>query len=116
VNRDELAEFQVDGTDGSVVAGLHRCRAQHIGTTPRPVWDPDNPTTQQFRSQWLEVPDNSEFDNCFLAQWALFLSSVVTGSPCRQDLLAGARGVQLGELGLASWQQQRRLEVPELEV
>jgi predicted dehydrogenase len=116
VNRDELAEFQLDGTEGSAVAGLHRCRAQPLGTTPRPVWDPDNPTTQQFRSQWLEVPDNREFDNCFLAQWALFLSGVVTGSPCRHDLLAGARGVQLAELGMASWEQQRRLGVPALEV
>ena len=102
VHRDELAEFQVDGTDGSAVAGLHRCRAQHRGTTPRPSWNPDHPTTEQFRSQWQEVPDNREFDNCFLTQWALFLEHVVTGSPYRQDLLAGARGVQLAELGMQS--------------
>jgi predicted dehydrogenase len=116
VHRDELAEFQVDGTGGSAVAGLHRCRAQHLGTTPRPVWDPDNPATEQFRSQWLEVPDNGDFDNCFLAQWALFLAHTVTGSAYRHDLLAGARGVQLAELGMASRAQQRRLEVPALEV
>jgi predicted dehydrogenase len=115
VHRDELAEFQVDGTEGSAVAGLHRCRAQHRGTTPRPHWDPDNPTTQQFRSQWLEVPDNAEFDNCFLAQWALFLAHVVTGSPYRQDLLSGAKGVQLAELGLQSRAEQRVISVPDLE-
>jgi predicted dehydrogenase len=115
VHRDELAEFQVDGIDGSAVAGLHHCRAQHRGTTPRPSWDPDNPTTEQFRSHWQEVPGNGEFDNCFLAQWALFLEHVVTGSPYRQDLLAGARGVQLAELGMQSRAQQRVITVPDLE-
>src|SRR5204862_6448757 len=29
VRRDELVEFQVDGTDGSAVAGLFGCRVQH---------------------------------------------------------------------------------------
>ncbi|NED89805.1 gfo/Idh/MocA family oxidoreductase, partial [Streptomyces sp. SID11233] len=29
VNRDELVEFQVDGTEGSAVAGLRNCRVQH---------------------------------------------------------------------------------------
>ncbi|MFB9544415.1 Gfo/Idh/MocA family protein [Micromonospora sagamiensis] len=29
VNRDELVEFQVDGTEGSAVAGLRGCRVQH---------------------------------------------------------------------------------------
>src|SRR5919197_3159025 len=43
VFRDELVEFQVDGTDGSAVAGLRRCRAQHRTATPRSVWDPDLP-------------------------------------------------------------------------
>ncbi|MRT44808.1 gfo/Idh/MocA family oxidoreductase, partial [Xylella fastidiosa subsp. multiplex] len=40
VNRDELVEFQVDGTEGSAVAGLRNCRVQHRGTTPKPVWNP----------------------------------------------------------------------------
>ncbi|NEE18668.1 gfo/Idh/MocA family oxidoreductase, partial [Streptomyces sp. SID7499] len=34
VNRDELVEFQVDGTHGSAVAGLRNCRAQHRSSTP----------------------------------------------------------------------------------
>lgn len=34
VNRDELVEFQVDGTEGSAVAGLRNCRAQHRSSTP----------------------------------------------------------------------------------
>ncbi|SCK19487.1 Gfo/Idh/MocA family protein [Streptomyces sp. WMMB 322] len=114
VNRDELVEFQVDGTEGSAVAGLRRCRAQHRSGTPKPVWNPDLPATEVFREQWQEVPDNGEFDNGFKAQWELFLRHVVLGTPYDWDLLAGARGVQLAELGLRSSAGGRRMSVPEL--
>ena len=58
VNRDELVEFQVDGTHGSAVAGLRDCRVQHRAATPKPVWNPDLPATARFRDGWQEVPDN----------------------------------------------------------
>ena len=114
VNRDELVEFQVDGTHGSAVAGLHHCRIQPRAATPKPVWNPDLATSDRFREQWQEVPDNAEFDNGFKAQWELFLRHVVEGVPYTWDLWAGARGVQLAELGLRSSREGRRLEVPEL--
>lgn len=114
VMRDELVEFQVDGTHGSAVAGLRRCRAQHRSATPKPVWNPDLPATESFRDQWQEVPDNREFENGFKAQWELFLRHVALGEPYHWDLLAGARGVQLAELGLKSSAEGRRFEVPEL--
>ena len=69
VFRDELVEFQVDGTHGSAVAGLRRCRIQPREATPRAIWNPDIPATEDFRGQWLEVPDNEEFDNGFKVQW-----------------------------------------------
>ncbi|MGW1023928.1 Gfo/Idh/MocA family protein [Streptomyces sp. NPDC002577] len=114
VNRDELVEFQVDGTEGSAVAGLRKCRAQHRSATPKPVWNPDIPATEVFRDQWQEVPDNAEFDNGFKAQWELFLKHVYADAPYHWDLLAGARGVQLAELGLKSAAEGTRLEVPEV--
>ncbi|MEW2547274.1 Gfo/Idh/MocA family oxidoreductase [Streptomyces sp. NPDC047002] len=114
VNRDELVEFQVDGTHGSAVAGLRTCRAQHRGTTPKPVWNPDLPATYDFRAQWQEVPDNTGFDNGFKAEWELFLRHVALDEPFAWDLLAGARGVQLAQLGLRSHAEGRRLDVPEL--
>ncbi|MFD7386912.1 Gfo/Idh/MocA family protein [Streptomyces sp. NPDC059852] len=114
VHRDELVEFHVDGTEGSAVAGLRRCRVQHRGTTPRPVWNPDLPAAYSFRDQWQEVPDNEEFDNGFKTQWELFLRHVYAGAPYSWDLLAGARGVQLAELGLRSSAEGRRLDVPEI--
>ncbi|MEU8686167.1 Gfo/Idh/MocA family oxidoreductase [Streptomyces sp. NPDC048611] len=114
VHRDELVEFQVDGTEGSAVAGLRHCRIQHRAGTPRPVWDPDVPASGAFRAQWQEVPDNAAFDNGFKAQWELFLRHVVRDEPWRWDLAAGARGVQLAELARRSSAEGRRLDVPEL--
>ncbi|MFV0129811.1 Gfo/Idh/MocA family protein [Streptomyces sp. HMX112] len=114
VHRDELVEFQVDGTHGSAVAGLRECRVQHRSTTPRPVWDPDLPATHAFREQWQPVPDNAVFDNGFKTQWELFLRHVARDEPFRWDLLAGARGVQLAELALRSSAEGRRHDVPEL--
>ena len=40
VRRDDLATFQIDGTHGSAVAGLHKCYSQHRVNTPKPVLEP----------------------------------------------------------------------------
>ncbi|QFY11418.1 gfo/Idh/MocA family oxidoreductase [Nonomuraea phyllanthi] len=114
VNRDELVEFQVDGTHGSAVAGLRNCRVQHRSATPKPVWNPDLPATARFRDGWQEVPDNAEFDNGFKVQWEAFVRHVVEDAPFPNDFASGARGVQLAELGLRSNAEGRRIEVPGL--
>ncbi|RCG30227.1 gfo/Idh/MocA family oxidoreductase [Sphaerisporangium album] len=114
VNRDELVEFQVDGTEGSAVAGLRDCRIQHRGATPKPVWNPDLPVTHSFRDDWQTVPDNGEFDNAFKIQWEMFVRHVLEDAPWPYDFMAGARGVQLAELGLRSSAEGRRIELPEL--
>ncbi|NHC46522.1 Gfo/Idh/MocA family oxidoreductase [Motilibacter sp. K478] len=102
VDRSELVEFQVDGTHGSAVAGLFGCRVQPRVLTPKPVWNPDLPTTEDFRSQWQQVPDNEVFGNGFRAQWEQFLSDVDAGRPHPYDFRAGVRGLQLVEAGLRS--------------
>ncbi|MEU6779728.1 Gfo/Idh/MocA family oxidoreductase [Nonomuraea angiospora] len=114
VNRDELVEFQVDGTHGSAVAGLRNCRVQHRSATPKPVWNPDLPATARFRDGWQEVPDNAEFDNGFKVQWEAFIKHVLEDAPFPNDFASGARGVQLAELGLRSSAEGRRIEVPQL--
>jgi len=114
VHRDELVEFQVDGTHGSAVAGLQRCVAQQRAHTPKPVWNPDLPVTEPFREQWLDVPANAELDNGFKRQWEEFLRDVLAGRPHRFGLESAARGVQLAELGLRSSAERRTLDVPEL--
>jgi predicted dehydrogenase len=114
VYRDELFSLQVDGTEGSAVAGLRDCRVQHRAATPKPEWNPDVPNPHDFRAGWAQVPDNDRFDNAFKRQWELFIAHVVAGAPFPWDLVEGAKGVQLAELGLRSWAERRWLDVPEL--
>jgi len=116
VNRDELFELQVDGTMGSAVAGLRNCKVQHRANTPEAVWNPDIPDPNDYRAQWLEVPPGEDLENAFKAQWEMFLRHVAADEPFPHDLLEGARGVQLAELGLESWKERRWIDVPELEL
>jgi predicted dehydrogenase len=113
VNRDELVEFQVDGTQGSAVAGLFGCKVQPRVATPKAVWNPDLPTTERFREQWVEVPDNGEFDNGFKLQWEQFVRHVVEDAPHAYDFRSGARGTRLAEAGLRSSREGRRIELTE---
>ncbi|HET6502355.1 MAG TPA: Gfo/Idh/MocA family oxidoreductase [Amycolatopsis sp.] len=114
VHRDELVEFQVDGTDGSAVAGLRDCVVQHRAATPKPVWNPDLPATFAFRDGWTPVPDNEEFDNGFKAQWEQFLRDVLAGRPHAYDLLSGARGINLARAGLTASKERRWVDVAEV--
>ena len=114
VRRDDLATFHVDGTLGSAVAGLTDCWIQPRAATPKPVWNPDVPQTIDFFATWQKMPNNRTYDNAFKAEWELFLRHVVEGGPFRWNLLEGAKGVQLAELGLRSWSERRMLDVPDL--
>jgi predicted dehydrogenase len=113
VRRDDLLTLQVDGTEGSAVAGLRRCLIQPYEKTPKPVWNPDIPQPIDFFAGWQEVPDES-YDNAFKAQWELFLRHVAGEGGFRWNLLEAAKGVQLAELGLKSWKQKKWLDVPRL--
>jgi len=116
VKRDDLATFQVDGTLGSAVAGLTRCYTQHRVNTPRPVWNPDQPQTMKFEQQWEEVPDSQTYENGFKLQWEEFIRHVAADTPWKFNLLEGAKGVQLAELGMKSWTERRWLDVPPLSI
>jgi predicted dehydrogenase len=112
VHRGELLEFQVDGTEGSAVAGLRDCVAQHRGVSPRPIWNPDIPNVSRFLDQWQPAPLDGEPGNAFRLQWEMFVRHVVEDAPFGQDLHAGARGVRVAELGMRSSEEGRRIEVP----
>jgi len=62
VYRDELFTLQVDGIDGSAVAGLRECKTQHRLNTPMAVWNPDLPSPIRFQDHWLDVPAMSDPD------------------------------------------------------
>ena len=114
VDRDDLLTLQVDGTHGSAVAGLRDCKAQALAATPRCTWNPDIDSPIKYKDGWTRVPDQGAYDNAFKVQWELFLKHVVTGSPFPWSLHEGAKGVQLAELGLASWAKRAWVDVTPL--
>ncbi|MGE5644259.1 MAG: Gfo/Idh/MocA family protein [Acidobacteriota bacterium] len=114
VRRDDLLTIQVDGTRGSAVAGLRHCWVQPYGATPRPVWNPDVESPLNYFEGWQKVPEQTFFDNAFKRQWELFLLHVVKGEPFPWTLLAGAKGVQLAEKGIESWQKRAWVDVSPL--
>src|SRR5580698_5107998 len=114
VRRDDLLTIQVDGTHGSAVAGLRHCWIQPHSATPRPVWNPDIDSPLDYFEGWQKVPEQDTFDNAFKRQWELFLRHIVTGEPFRWGLLEGAKGVQLAEKGLESWNKRAWVGIPEL--
>ncbi len=114
VRRDDLFTMQVDGTHGSAIVGLRKCWAQSLGTTPRPTWNPDIDQPIDFFGGWQEVPDTTTYENAFKIQWEMFLQHVACDTPFPWTLREGAKGVQLAELGLQSWEQRKWLDVPAL--
>ncbi|MEM1294487.1 MAG: Gfo/Idh/MocA family oxidoreductase [Verrucomicrobiota bacterium] len=114
VRRDDLFVMEVDGTHGSAVVGLRKCWVQPLGATPKPVWNPDIEQPINFQEGWQEVPDTTTYDNAFKIQWEKFIRHVVLDEPFKWDLREGAKGVQLAELGLKSWEERRWMDVEAL--
>ena len=114
VRRDDLLTIQVDGTQGSCVAGLREAWVQSIAETPKPVWNPDIAQPINFFDGWQKLPNATEYDNAFKIQWELFLRHVTLDGPFPWTLREGAKGVQLAELGLQSWKERRWVDVAEL--
>ena len=114
VRRDDLLTLQVDGTKGSAVAGLRECYIQHYGNTPKPVWNPDIPQPIDFYEGWSKVPEQESYDNAFKVQWELFLKHVVLDEPFPWDMKEGAKGIQLAEKGIESWEKRAWVAIPEL--
>jgi predicted dehydrogenase len=114
VRRDDLLTMQVDGTKGSAVVGLRKCWVQSAATTPKPIWNPDIDSPIDFFGGWQEVPDATTYDNAFKIQWELFLRHVALNEPFRWTLRDGARGVQLAEAGIESWEKRAWVELPDL--
>lgn len=114
VNRDELVEFQVDGTHGSAVVGLFGAKIQPRNGTPKPVWNPDLEDAHDYDGDWMSVPTNEVFLNGFRQQWEEYLESYVAGTEYPFDLLAGARGVRLAEAAVISNREGRKVQLAEI--
>lgn len=115
VRRDDLLTIQVDGTQGSAVAGLRKCWAQHSTATPKPTWNPDVESPLDYFAGWTEVPALETYDNAFKAEWELFLRHVAFDEPFRWTLLEGARDILLAEKAAESWARRAWVDVPRVE-
>jgi predicted dehydrogenase len=115
VRRDDLLTLQVDGTKGSAVAGLRHCWMQPYGGTPRPTWNPDVESPFNYFDQWQKMPEQQPMENAFKHQWEMFLTYLFQGGEFQWNLKEGAKGVQLAELGIESWQRRAWMNVPPLE-
>ena len=111
VRRDDLLTLEINGTKGSAVAGLREVYIQSDENTPKPVWNPDVEQPIKFYEGWEKYEDEDDYDNAFKIQWHEFLSHVATDSPWKYTLREGAKGVQLAELGMKSWEEQKWINV-----
>ncbi len=114
VRRDDLLTLHVDGEKGSAVVTLRDCYIQHYSNTPKPIWNPDIEQPVDFFEDWSKVPEQEVYDNAFKVQWELYLKHVVLDEPFRWTLLEGAKGVQLAELGIKSWDERKWIDVEDL--
>jgi len=115
VRRDDLLTLQVDGTKGSAVVGLRDCWIQDYDSTPKPVWNPDIPNPIDFKEGWTKVSEHEEFDNAFRVQWELYLKHILIDTPFPWNLMEGAKGIQLAELGIESWEKKTWINIPDLQ-
>ena len=114
VRRDDTMVVQIDGTQGSAVAGRARCFTQAAVNTPEAFFGPNRPGGMDFLAQWQEVPDTLQGGNPFRQCWEAFLRHVAEDAPYVPTLVEGAKAVQLADLAYRSVAEGRWMEVPAL--
>ncbi len=105
---DDLVHFQIDGTGGSAVAGMRRCRAQAAKDTPdiRGFNLGGDASTLDYKidhaADWQEMPEAGPYLNLYRAGWEQFIRHVAADAPLKSDYAAGIRDVQFAEACLQS--------------
>jgi len=98
VRRDDLMTFQIDGTKGSAIAGLHRCYMQSLADTPKiAAFNPTVDLAIDYRARWQEAPAAGPYLNPYRVGWEDFLRHLVAGAPLSSDFAAGVRDVAFAE-------------------
>lgn len=109
--REFAIQVQVDGSEGSAVAGPFGCWSQ--------AESPGGPIAAALQQAslfegWTAVPVDAGATNAYRAGWEMFLRHVAEGAAFPYTLLAGAKGVQLAECAYRSDRERRWVEVPGL--
>jgi predicted dehydrogenase len=98
VRRDDLFTLQLDGINGSAVAGLHRCHIQTSAHTPSIAhFNVMKDIGADYRSGWSEAAPLASYVNPYRVGWEAFLRHVDGGHPLQSDFAAGTRDVAFAE-------------------
>jgi predicted dehydrogenase len=115
--RDDTMVVQIDGTQGSAVAGRFRCFTQSAANTPEAFTAAARPGGVDLMACWREeVPGPEGNKNPFRQCWETFLRHVAEDAPYLPTLVEGAKAVQLADLAYRSTAEQRWVNVPELKL
>jgi predicted dehydrogenase len=113
VRRDDLLTLQIDGTRGSAVAGLHRCRVQSNAQTPAIAhFSVMQDIGADYHSGWADVPPLPCYRNPYRVGWEAFLRHVAAGAPLACDFTAGIRDVAFAEACHRSMEERRWVAFP----
>ena len=114
VRRDDVMIIQVDGTEGSAVAGLTHCRIQSMANTTRAEWSRDGAPTLDYYRDWELVPHDPPYLSPYRVQWEHFLRHVAEDAPFPWDMAAGVRTLQYAEGCMRSWTERKWIDLPPL--
>ena len=115
VRRDDLLTLQIDGTDGSAIAGLHRCWIQTAAETPLVRhFNPDRDLGIDYLADWKEVPSRGSYINSYRIGWENFLRHVADDAPLTNDFAAGLRDVQLAQACYRSLAERKWVSLQEI--
>jgi predicted dehydrogenase len=108
VRRDDLLTVQIDGAQGSAIAGLHRCWATTNAQTPRTAhFNIATDMGVDYCANWQRVAEAGPYKNPYRIGWENFLRHVVSGVPIQSDFAAGIRDVQFAEACYRSVEEGR---------
>ncbi|WP_158747260.1 Gfo/Idh/MocA family protein [Acidisphaera sp. L21] len=112
--REFPIQVQIDGLDGSAVAGPFACWQQ---TAAQTMGGPISAAVSQgtdFFAGWDATPVDPAPINSYRAGWEMFLRHVIDDTPFPYTLLQGAKGVQLAEAAYQSVRERRWVDLPSL--
>ena len=98
VRRDDLFTLQIDGSNASAIATLHRCYVQRAAQTPAIAhFNIAKDLGVDYRNDWTELPPLGAGINPYRAGWEEFLRHVSGNAPLHSDFAAGIRDVAFAE-------------------
>ncbi len=114
VHREFPIQVQMDGTEGSAVAGPFGCYVQRAADAPAGPMASSLPPTTNFLDGWTKLPMPEQATPSYRAGWELFIRHIMDGAPFPYGLIEGAKGVQLAEAVYRSSRERRWVELPAL--